>query len=475
MVPTLLAPSFRHDRAGHWLGECGPVEAQPPLAADARADVVIVGGGYAGLWTAWALTELEPEARIVVLEASTCGAGPSGRNAGFVNGFWHRLDLLCEQFGDRAALEICVRAAESVGAIGEWARAQEIDVGYLRGGHLKVSTAPAQDDAWVPAARACERLGVGAEYSAVDAAEARRRCDSPLFRGGAWMPGGATVQPARLALGLRAAVLDRGVTICERTPARRIGPEAGAGIVVETAAGARVRAPAAVLAVNAATAGVRPLRSRLAVSSTHMIVTEPVPDLLAEIGWTGGEAISTSRRYLHYFRTTGDGRIAFGWGGGRLAYGARLGGRIEVDPAVAGRLCAEIARFFPGLAGRRIEAAWGGPVDVSPIHLPSVGSIGGGRIHYVCGFTGNGVGPAHLTGRVLASLALDRRNELTRLGLVEPSQPPVPPEPLRYIGGNAVRSALLRKEDREDAGRPGGTLAGLVLEVPQRLGIHLGR
>jgi glycine/D-amino acid oxidase-like deaminating enzyme len=205
-----------------------------------------------------------------------------------------------------------------------------------------------------------------------------------------------------------------------------------------------------------------------------MIVTEPVPDVLAELGWTGGEAISTARRYLHYFRTTADGRIAFG-GGGVLAYGARLGGRVELDVGAAAELRAEIARFFPALHGRRIDAAWGGPVDVSPIHVPCVGSLAGERIHYVCGFTGNGVGPAHLAGRILADLALDRRTDLTRLALVEPEQPPVPAEPLRWLGGSAVRAALRRKEAREDQGLPGGALSDLVIEVPRRLGIHLGR
>ena len=228
-------------------------------------------------------------------------------------------------------------------------------------------------------------------------------------------------------------------------------------MTIETDRGARVRAATAVLAINAAAGGFRPLRHRLAVSSTHMIVTEPVADVLERVGWTGGECISTARRYLHYFRTTSDGRIAFGWGGGRLGYGGRLGGRVEVDRRLADRLRADILRFFPDLRGRRIEGAWGGPVDVSPTHLPSIGTLPGSRIHYVCGFTGNGVGPAHLAGEVLASLALERRDRLTALALVEPAQPPVPPEPLRYLGGSLVRAALLRQEDARGlgpAGRP---------------------
>jgi glycine/D-amino acid oxidase-like deaminating enzyme len=236
-----------------------------------------------------------------------------------------------------------------------------------------------------------------------------------------------------------------------------------------------VRAAAAVVAINAATAGFRPLRSRLAVTSTHMIVTEPVPDLLERIGWTEGECISTARRYLHYFRTTADGRIAFGWGAGRVAYGARLGGRIEVDPDMARQLRTDILEFFPGLRGRRVDAAWGGPVDVSPTHLLSIGTVPGSRVHYVCGFTGNGVGPSHLAGETLASLALEADDELTGSPLVDPPQPPVPPEPLRWIGGTIVRGALLRREALEDAGTPLDPLTRAATELPGRLGIHLGR
>ena len=181
------------------------------MTADDRVDVAIVGGGYAGLWTAWELAERDPGLRIAVLEAETCGSGPSGRNAGFVNGFWHRADLLTAHFGDDAAREACVAAAASVEAIGAWARAREVDIGWRRGGHLKVATSAAQEGATDAAVAACARLGRGDEYVPVDASEARRRCDSPLFRGGAWMPDAATVQPARLALALRAAVLERGV------------------------------------------------------------------------------------------------------------------------------------------------------------------------------------------------------------------------------------------------------------------------
>lgn len=459
---------------GYWLSEAGPAEPRAPLDRDASFDVVIVGGGYAGMWTAWSLVQRQPGIRVAVLEAGVCGEGPSGRNAGFVNSFWHHLAGLEERFGDGPALELCEQADRSVRQIGEWARERDLDVWFREAGHLKVATSPAQEGVWMDAVRACERLGAGAQYVDLDPEGVAAICRSPHFGGGVLMAGSASVQPARLARGLRAALTEAGVAVYEGTRAIRIAGGAQ-GVTIETAGGGRARAPSAVVAINAASAGFEPLRNRLVVSSTHMLVTEPVPDVLEGLGWTGGECISTARTYLHYFRTTPDDRIAFGWGGGRLACGARLGGRIHDDPEVAERLRTDLVRLFPALEGRRIEGTWGGPVDVSPERLPVLGTLPDGRTHYVYGFTGNGVGPSHLAGRVLASMALDSRDELTRLPIVEPPQPRVPPEPLRFIGGSLVRAALLRKERREDEGSPADPLTDLVVEMPRMLGIHVGR
>jgi glycine/D-amino acid oxidase-like deaminating enzyme len=245
----------------------------------------------------------------------------------------------------------------------------------------------------------------------------------------------------------------------------------GAGVVAETAGG-RVRAGAAVLAVNAATRGFRPLRGRVSVTSSHIVLTEPAPDVVEALNWTGGECITDARTFVHYFRTTLDGRIAFGWGGGRLAPGARLGGRIEIDPEIAGATREHLVRMFPALEGRAITHAWGGPIDVSPSHLPQIGSLDGAPVHYAFGFTGNGVGPCHLAGRVLAALAT---NEPTPLALVDPAPARVPPEPLAWLGGNLVRRAFIRKERLEEDERTVDPLTRVIAAAPRALGIHVAR
>jgi len=206
-----------------------------------------------------------------------------------------------------------------------------------------------------------------------------------------------------------------------------------------------------------------------------MVLTEPVPELLHEIGWTGGECISDMRTYLHYFRTTPDGRIAFGWGGGRVAYGAHLDGPIEVDPKLVGEVRDRLTLVFPALASRAISHAWGGPVDVSATRLPIIRTLANGTTFCIYGFTGNGVGPSHFVGRILADLALDERTEFSDAPLIDPQHARVPPEPFRNLGGRLVRRALIRKERKEDEAASVDAITKAVVDLPKRLGIHIGR
>ena len=486
------------------------MKARPPLEGDLDVDVVVIGGGYTGMWTAWHLLSSEPGARVALLEAGVCGHGPSGRNGGFCESLWFSAGTLRDRFGDRAARELLVASSETVGAIGAWCRENEVDAWFDQSGYLAVSTAPAYDATGLDAVLAAAALGVPEAVQELSGARVRERCDSPLFRRGVFVPDFATLQPARLSLGLRRRLIERGALVFERSRVRALragrgrpgaakdrggvarggapagGPGGGGGgdapsggvrggVVAETAGG-RVRAGAAVLAIGPSARGVRPLRTRLTVTSSHIVLTEPVPDVLAQIGWTGGECITDGRTLLHYFRTTPDGRIVFGWGGGRIACGARLNGRAEVDAGIARAALADLRRLFPPLEARRITHAWGGPIDVSPSHLPQVGTLPGAPVHFAFGYTGNGVGPSHLAARALASLALDRRDAVTRLAIVG-SDPGarVPPEPLGWLGGSVVRSAMLRRERAEERDARADPLTRAICAAPRALGIHVAR
>jgi len=455
-----------HDAHGWWIAEAGSPEVLPALEGDQVADVVVVGGGYTGMWAAWHVLAADPDARVVMLEAGRFGHGPSGRNGGFVSGVALSRAALTERFGAAAAQAWIDAAADTVRAIGAWCEAEGVDAWYRSGGELLVSTAPAQDDAGAGAVD-------GDEVVALDGAAARARFGSPVVRGAVYARTGANVHPARLAFGLRERLAARGARLYEGARVRALRGAPG-GVVAETAGG-RVRARAAVVAVNAASGALPPLRDRLTVSSSHIVCTEPVPDVIEALGWTGGESVSDGRALLHYMRTTRDGRIVFGWAGGRMAAGARTGGRMDVDHQVVAQARRDLLRFFPMLEGRPIAHAWGGPIDVAPTHLPVVTRLPGLPVWAAFGYTGNGVGPSHLLGRTLAALALDRRDDVTRLPFVEGPLHRVPPEPFRVAGAAAIRRALVRKEAAEEAGRRPDPLTRALAGLPARMGLHIVR
>jgi glycine/D-amino acid oxidase-like deaminating enzyme len=454
-----------------WLDEAPPVEPQPALEGELDVDVAIVGGGYTGLWTALAVMELEPPARVAVLEAALCGEGPSGRNGGFLHGYWSSLARARRVFGDGGALAVAEAASAIVPGVREFVEQRGVDVWLREAPMLEVSAAPAQDEAIDAALAAARDLGVEEEATPVGREELAERCSSPSFRRGVLYREGATVQPARLVRALRAAVLDAGVVLCERTPMIRLRRDSPN--VVEAPRG-RVRAREVVVAINAAAAGWRPLARRLTAFGSYVVLTEPVPQLLDAINWTGGESIVDGRMFLHYFRTTNDGRVLMGSGSGPIGFGGRLGERFTADAPSVARAEAGLRFLLPGLADAGVERAWGGPIDVSADHFPFFGTVPGSRVHYGAGYSGNGVGPSWLGGRILARLALGVEDELTALPLVNRSVRPLPPEPIKGVGGGLVRGAALRVEEAEQAGRRPALPLRAIAALPRVVGLRVG-
>ena len=454
-----------------WLDEAPPVEPQPALEGELEVDVAIVGGGYTGLWTALAVGELEPSARVAVLEAALCGEGPSGRNGGFLHGYWSSLARARRVFGDGGALAVAEAASAIVPGVREFVEQRGVDVWLREAPMLEVSAAPAQDEAIDAALAAARDLGVEEEATPIGRDELGERCSSPSFRRGVLYREGATVQPARLVRALSAAVLDTGVVLHERTPMIRLRRDSPN--VVETPRG-RVRAREVVVAINAAAAGWRPLARRLTAFGSYVVLTEPVPQLLDAINWTGGESIVDGRMFLHYFRTTNDGRVLMGSGSGPIGFGGRLGERFTADAPSVARAEAGLRFLLPGLADAGVERAWGGPIDVSADHFPFFGTVRGSRIHYGAGYSGNGVGPSWLGGRILARLALGVEDELTALPLVNRSVRPLPPEPIKGVGGGLVRGAALRVEEAEQAGRRPALPLRAIAALPRVVGLRVG-
>jgi glycine/D-amino acid oxidase-like deaminating enzyme len=445
-------------RVPWWLDEAPPDPEAPALAGDASADVAVVGAGYTGLWTALELKRRDPALRVTVLEAAHVGYGPSGRNGGFLETYWCALPRVRSRLGDVAALALA-RASEGVlPAVEELGE----DVWLRRGGMLEVSTTPAQDEAVEHAIRTAEELGVPERARPVEAGI------SPAFRRGVRFPDAATVQPARLVRALRRAAVAAGVELYERSRVTAVRDGE-----VATAHG-RLRAREIVVATNAWMSGWGPVRGRLAPFGSYVVLTEPVPGLLAEIGWTGGEAIADGRMFLHYFRTTEDGRVLMGSGSGPIGRAGRVDGRFFDDAPTVARAEVGLRRLLPGLAAAKVERAWGGPIDVSSDQLPFFATVSGVRIHYGVGYSGNGVGPSWIGGKILASLVLGTDDEWSRLPLAGRTPPRLPPEPVGYLGGAAVRRAILAVEAADEQGRRAGLLARGVAALPGLLGMRVG-
>jgi glycine/D-amino acid oxidase-like deaminating enzyme len=455
-----------------WLREAlahEPGPDSPPLAVDITADVVIIGGGFTGLWTAYFLTEAQPDLGIVVLEQDICGGGPSGRNGGFASGWWDELDGLVALYGAEAAVKACRAISESINSIGQFCWTNGIGASFKKSGYMYAITADAHEKLCEDMVGLAREVGAPEELRELTAAEVRERCASPAFRGGALMRDGASVQPGLLVRGLRRVVLERGVKIYEGTTAT--GLEAGPPAVITTPRGS-VRAKNAVLALNAWATGWPQLERRLVAWSSYIVLTAPAPEKLAAIGWTGGELISDFRTSLRYFRTTRDGRIAFGGGGGRA--------RPTIDDAFThdARAVTEAAQgfrlMFPSFADVPLEDAWGGPIDVSPTHLPVFGTLEPGNLFYALGYTGNGVAPTHLAGQGLADLVLARDTEAARLPMVNPRPRLFPPQPFRSWGAAVVRRAMIAKETAEEQGRRPNPLVNQIARMPRRMGYLLG-
>jgi glycine/D-amino acid oxidase-like deaminating enzyme len=448
-------------------------EPCPPLTGDLRADVVVLGGGYTGMWTAWFLKEREPTCDVILLEADElCGAGPSGRNGGFCYGMWEDLEALVRFFGDAEGVRVAEVAHRSVDEIEAFLAGQGVDAWFTRAGHLTVATSHAQDRAWTSLVAEAERLGVAdGRFVELDAAAVAARCVSPVFRGGLLQPDNAILQPARLALALRRALLARGVRIFESTPVLRF--DAATPVRVETPRGT-VTAGRGVLGLGAWASSLPAFRRAIVPRGTYIVVTEPAPERLADIGWTGGEGLADWRTALRYFRATPDGRIAFGAASAAAGLGVGLGPRLRYDERSVVKLVDDFRRFFPTWQDVEIEAAWGGPMDVTGRHMPSFGSLPGGTMHYGLGYTGGGVGPCHLGGKILSALSLGIDDEHTALPLVDLPMMTFPPEPLLSIGAAMTQHAIVRKDEAEDRGGRTDPLTSFVAKLPRRMGYELG-
>ncbi|HEX3064921.1 MAG TPA: FAD-dependent oxidoreductase [Dongiaceae bacterium] len=445
------------------LAAAGPLATERP-AGPSTADICIVGGGYLGLWTAIRLKQADPTLDVAIVERNLCGSGASGRNGGFVTSYWVQYLSLLELAGPDGAAWIASRSQEAVSELGEFCSEQAIDCDYRHDGWLWTASSRHQIGAWDGLVSELARHGLK-PFEALDPADVSRMSGSDRNLAGIFQWDAATIQPAKLALGLRRVALRLGVKLYEQSPMLRF--ERGKRPVVHCATGS-IEAAKLVIAMNTWATRLRELRRLVAVVSSDVIASAPLAGRLGAGRLRDGLAVCDSRMFLNYWRNTSDGRIVFGRALGHFAFAGRVDDKYEGASPRAGEVEAAWRGFFPMLGDVPVVASWRGPVDRSVDGLPFFGHLGGHPdIVYGLGFSGHGVGgPTMMGGRILSALARETKDEWSRSALIRERVEPFPIEPFRYLGAITVREALRRKERLEDAGRCPGwltrSLAGLA-------------
>jgi glycine/D-amino acid oxidase-like deaminating enzyme len=436
-----------------WLDDPSAPDPAAPLVGSDRADLVVVGGGYTGLWAALLAKADDPSRDVVVLEGDRCGWAASGRNGGFcAASLTHGLGNGVERFPDEVrTLERLGR--ENLDAIESTVAGEGIDCGFERTGELDVATEPHQVT-WLREAEALAREH-GGDPVYFDGDGIRSEVHSPAFLAGLWEPDTcALVNPARLAWGLRETCERAGVRIHEHSRVEGVtadGPGASDALRVWTTHG-QVTSAKVVLATNAFPSPVRRLRKYIVPVYDYVLMTEPLTsDQIGAIGWERRQGIGSSGNQFLYFRRTSDDRILFGGYDAIYHYGNRMGAALEQRPATFGLLATLFAEMFPSLVDVRFTHTWAGAIDTCSRFCAFFDRSFDGRVASAAGYTGLGVGASRFGARVALDLVSGSDTELTRLRMVRTKPIPFPPEPLRSVGINLTRWSLARADS--NAGR----------------------
>ncbi|WP_160049978.1 MULTISPECIES: FAD-binding oxidoreductase [unclassified Nocardiopsis] len=407
-------------------------EPAPALVGDAFADLVVVGAGFSGLWTALIAKERDPDRDVVLVEARTAGWAASGRNGGFcAASLTHGYDNGAERWPEEIA-ELERQGHANLDAIEEAVARYGIDCEFERTGEILVATEPWQAEGFAESAATMNGLGYAAQVW--DAERIRREVDSPTYVAALYEPDGvAMVHPAKLAWGLRETCLRLGVRIFENTPVRAIR-SVPAGLRLETSGGA-VHAPRVAWGTGALPGPLRRLRHYLAPVYDYALMTEPLSEgQMASLGWKGRQGLSDAANFFHYYRLTADNRIL--WGGYDIVhhYGGKVRPEYDQRPETFRTLAEHFFATFPQLGDVRFTHSWGGVIDTCSRFSAFFGTGYGGRLAYAAGYTGLGVGATRFGAEVMLDRLDGLDTERTRLRMVREKPLPFPPEPVRSLG-----------------------------------------
>ncbi len=442
-----------------WLDRPERPEPSPYLDTDLDVDLVIVGGGFTGLWTALSAAEANPGRSVVVLEADAMATGASGRNGGFCEAsLTHGLENGVAHWPGEVDTLLRLGDENLAGLLDAISR-HGIDCSPEATGALSVAVNPWQVDSLADSAALHEALG--RSVTLLDAPSTRSEVDSPTYLGGIrHQDGTVMLDPARLAWGLRRAAESLGVRFFENTSARSIeavGGDGTASVRIRTDAGS-VAADRAVVATNAFHPPIRRIRRYVAPVYDHVLVTEPLStDQMAAVGWSNRQGLSDSGSQFHYYRLTADDRILWGGWDALYHFGNLVGPAVEHSPGTSRMLATHFFETFPQLEGLSFTHRWGGPIATTSRFTCTWGTSHAGAVSWAAGYTGLGVGASRFGAQVALDLVDGLASERTELEMVRRAPFPFPPEPLRWPAIQITRRAIQRSDRR--GGRRGPWLA----------------
>ncbi|HEX8105287.1 MAG TPA: FAD-dependent oxidoreductase [Solirubrobacteraceae bacterium] len=428
-----------------WLDRPDAPEPAPPLTGATATDLLIVGGGYTGLWAALQAKERDPAREVTLVEGRTVAFGGSGRNGGFCEAsVTHGLHNGVTRFGDDIDALLALGRENLAGLRADLDR-HAIECDLEATGMTTVATRPHE----VPQLR--ESLELEARHGEpvrwLDAEQMRAQVDSPTFLAGVHNPEGCVLlQPARLAWGLRRAALDAGVQLHEHTPVTGLHRH-GAGVRAVTPQGT-IEARRVLLATNAFPPLLRAIRRYVVPVYDYVLVTEPLSaEQRASVGWDGRQGLSDAGNQFHYFRLTPDDRILWGGYDAIYHYGNAVADALNQRPETFALLARQFFACFPQLRGLRFTHRWGGAIDTCSRFSVMFGTAMRGQVAYAVGYTGLGVGASRFGARVALDLLDDPASDLLRLPMVRRRPLPFPPEPLRFAAIELTRRSLAREDD----------------------------
>lgn len=428
----------------HATDETAPAHPpRAPLTGNTTADVVIVGGGYTGLWTAYYLKSAAPDLRVTVLEQKFCGYGASGRNGGWLyNGIAGR-DRYAALHGHQAAQRLQHAMNETVTEVVDTAAKEGIDADIHRGGVLEVARTPAQLSR-LKAFHATELAFGETDRELYDATDTRARIDIADAVGSSWTPHGARIHPLKLVKGLAAACERLGVVIHESTPVTEIAPRRAL-----TPYGT-VRAPYVLRCTEGFTAALKGQKRSWLPMNSSMIATAPLPpEVWSQLGWSDASTLGDMAHAYMYAQRTADDRIAIGGRGAPYRYGSRTDNDGRTQPATITALTNLLESFFPALTGVEITHAWSGVLGVPRDWCATVTLDATTGLGWAGGYVGSGVATANLAARTLRDLVLGTKTDLTTLPWVNHRVRRWEPEPFRWLGVHALYAAYREADRRE--------------------------